>query len=368
MPHANEAAYPRASLQVKTLIEIAGRPRSDPYNSDPMLIDVILLCAPVVVALPAVVALLTSHASLASRSRVQGRLYGTLLLAEKLPPGVPGEALITHDIDRQTLHVAYLAQYPQRAREIVHVVLIGAGVATSLAAYYLLWWGEAALLVLLIVLGAATVAALWFERALVNFGRNDGVARELFAHFRAPDSLIRRRTELVAKAPPLTVDIVFAKAADVRDAHLDGTVTTLEAVNAVLAKAHAHFDWRREARRAARRLAEADYRTLATRVTMRTHAVSASAYDWLLRHLLGPFFTLRLRFLEGRERRRAAAAERSGDVFEAAWLSAHYRNERRRLAEHWAYLHKVRDPLANGNGAASVNGAAPTREPAPADA
>jgi hypothetical protein len=45
------------------------------------------------------------------------------------------------------------------------------GVAVSLAAYYLLWWGEAALLVLLIVLGAAAVAALWFERAWVNFGR-----------------------------------------------------------------------------------------------------------------------------------------------------------------------------------------------------
>jgi hypothetical protein len=84
---------------------------------------------------------------------------------------LPGGALITHDIDRQTLHVAYLAQYPQRAREIVHVGLIAAGVAVSLAAYYLLWWGEAALLVLLIVLGAAAVAALWFERAWVNFGR-----------------------------------------------------------------------------------------------------------------------------------------------------------------------------------------------------
>jgi hypothetical protein len=41
------------------------------------------------------------------------------------------------------------------------------------------------------------------------------VARELFAHFRAPDSLIRPRTALVANAPPLTVDIVFAQAADV---------------------------------------------------------------------------------------------------------------------------------------------------------
>lgn len=81
-----------------------------------MLVDAIALCAPVVVALPAVVVLLTSHVSLASKSRAQRRLYGTLLLAEKLPPDVLGGALISNDIDRQTLHVAYLAQYPQRAR------------------------------------------------------------------------------------------------------------------------------------------------------------------------------------------------------------------------------------------------------------
>jgi hypothetical protein len=117
-------------------------------------------------------------------------------------------------------------------------------------------------------------------------------------------------------------------------------MTTLDAVTAVLAKAHAHFDRRHEARRAACRLAEADYRTLASRVTARTLAVSASAYDWLLRHLLGPFFTLRLRSLDGRERRRAAAAERSGDVYKAAW-PAHYRNERRRLARHWSQVHRA---------------------------
>jgi hypothetical protein len=311
-----------------------------------MLIDAILLCAPVVVAIPAVVVLLTSHVSLASRSLAQRRLYGTLLLAEKLPPGVLGGTLISNDIDRQTLHVAYLAQYPQRAREIVYVGLIGAGVVASVAAYYVLWWGEPSLLVLLIVLGAVAVTALWFERALVNFGRNDSVARELFAHFRAPDGLVRPRTELVAKAPPLSVDAVFARVADVRDARLDGTLSTLDAVNAVLAKAHARFDWRQETRRAARRLAEVDYRTLAADLTARTLAATAIAYDWLLRHLLGPSFTLRLRFLDAREQRRAARAQQRGDVFEAAWLSAHYRNERRRVAEHWALLHKARAPLA----------------------
>jgi hypothetical protein len=85
---------------------------------------------------------------------------------------------------------------------------------------------------------------------------------------------------------------------------------------------------------------EADYRNLASRVAARAVAVTATAYDWLLRHLLGPFFALRLRFLDAAERRRAARAEQRGDVFEAAWLSAHYRNERRRLAQHWDYLHR----------------------------
>jgi hypothetical protein len=303
-----------------------------------MLIDAILLCAPVVAALPAVITVLTSHASLVSRSRVQKRLYRMLLLTEKLPAGVPGAALISDDVNRQTLHVAYLAQYPQRARETVYIGLIGVAAAACLVAYYLLWWDDASLLVLLIALGAVAALALWFERALLNFGRNDRLARELFAHFGAPDGLIRPRTELMAKAPPLTVDAVFERAADVRDTR-DGTMTTLDAVNAVLATAHAHFDWRHEARAAVRRVADADYRR---------HA--AVAYDWLLRHLLGPFFTLRLRFLDARERHRSTTAERSGDVYKAAWLSTHYRNERLRLAEHWAYLHELRAPLANRNG------------------
>jgi hypothetical protein len=181
-----------------------------------MLIEATLLCAPAVVALPVAVALLTSHAGLAPRSHAQKRLYAALLLGEKLPPGVPGGSLITQDIDRQTLQVAYLAHYPQRGREIVHLGLIGGGGAALVAAYYLLWWGDAALLGLLIVLGAIAVTALWFERALLNFDRNDGVARELFTHFGAPDDLVRPRTELVAKAPPLSVDTVLARAADVR--------------------------------------------------------------------------------------------------------------------------------------------------------
>jgi hypothetical protein len=307
-----------------------------------MLIDAILLCAPVVAALPAVITILTSHASLASPARVQKRLYRMLLLAEKLPADVPGASLISHDVERQTLRVAYLTQYPQRTREIIYLGLIGTAAVACLVAYYLLWWDEAPLLVLLIGLGALATLALWFERALLNFGRNDRLARDLFEYFAAPDGLIRPRTELVAKAPPLTVDVVFERAADVRDAH-DGTMTTLDAVNAVVATAHAHFDWRHEARRAVHWVADVDYRR---------HA--AVAYDWLLRHLVGPFFTLRLGFLDARERHRAAAAERFGDVYKAAWLSTHYRNERRRLANHWAYLHAIREPLANGNGTALV--------------
>src|SRR4051794_816368 len=106
-----------------------------------MLIDAILLCAPAVAALPAVITILTSHASLASPSRVQKRLYRMLLLAEKLPAGVPGASLISDDVERQTLHVAYLAQYSQRTREIVYLGLIGAATAAALVGYYLLWWG-----------------------------------------------------------------------------------------------------------------------------------------------------------------------------------------------------------------------------------
>jgi hypothetical protein len=51
------------------------------------------------------------------------------------------------------------------------------------------------------------------------------------------------------------------------------------------------------------------------------------------------------------------------------WLSAHYRNERRRVAEHWALLHKVRDPLASRRAGAKRPGEwNRTREPASADA
>ena len=324
-----------------------------------MLVDVIALCAPVAVSLPAVVGLLTSHADLASKGRRQKRLYATLLMAEKLPPGAVGAAGIARDIDRQTLGVAYSAQYPQRGREVGHVALIGAFVVITLAAYYVAWWREAALLVLLSWLGVIAVAALWFERAWLNFGRNDGVAHELFSYFGAPDGLVRPRTELMAKAPALSIDDVFSRAADVRDAHHGAPMSTLAAVNTVLASAHVHFDWRAEGRKSWRRIRHADYRAGVRRAVAWSFTFTATAYDWLLRCLLGPFFTSRLAFLDWRERRRTTHAHRRGDVFEAAWLPAHYRNERTRLATHWSQLHKARDPLLRW----SRNGAASNSEP-----
>jgi hypothetical protein len=324
-----------------------------------MLVDVILLCAPVVVAFPAVVGLLTSHVDVASKARLQKRLYATLLMAEKLPAGVLGADGIARDVDRQTLRVAYAAQYPQRDREVRHVALIGASVLVGVIAYYLAWRQDASLLALLIVLGVVAVAALWFERAWLNFGRNDGVAYELFEHFGAPTGLVRPRTELLAKAPALRVDDVFAHAADARDAHHGGSMSTLAAVNAVLAGAHVHFDWRREGGTLLHRIRHADYRGGVRRAVAWSFTYTAKAYDWLLRCLLGPFFTSRLAFLDWRERRRTAHAHRRGDVFEAAWLPAHYRNERTRLAAHWSQLHKARDPLLRW----SRNGAASNSEP-----
>jgi hypothetical protein len=324
-----------------------------------MLIDVILACAPAAVAFPAVFTLLTSNTSVASKARVEKRLYRTLLLAEKLPPGAAFAPQIAKDIDRQTLHVAYVAEYPLRAREIGHLVLIGVLALAILVGYYLLLAGDADLLTLLIALAVFAVAALWLERALLNFNGNDAIARELFAHFGAPDGLVRPRTELIAKAPALTVDATFERAADVRDANHGAAMTSLEAVNVVLAQAHSHFDWRSEALRLARRARDVDYRAEATRlarpvveVDYRWHATAgarrtavwaATAYDWLLRQVADPVFTWRLTFLDACERHRVAKAQKAGDVFEAAWLPAHYRNERHRVAEHWTQLHKGRD-------------------------
>jgi len=308
-----------------------------------MLLDILLACAPVVAVAPVVITLLTSHVSYTPRGRLQKRLLESLTLAEKLPAGTVGGAQIARDIDRQTLHIAYVTHYPQRARETRDIALIGIGLVAALTVYYLLLWSDAPFLYLLAFLAVVVIAALWLERVVVNFARNDALVRELFARFGAPENLVRPHTELVLKAPALAAETVFERAADARDAHHDGPMTTLDAVNAVLAQAHTHGAWRREIRHQAHRVVHADYRGHAAR-----------AYDWLLRHLLGPFFDMRLRYLDGRERDRLARAEKSGDVYKAAWLATHYRNERHRLASHWSHVRGRADAESHNRGSESA--------------
>ena len=257
-----------------------------------------------------------------------------------------GSAQIARDIDRQTLHIAYVTQYPHRAREIRDIALIGIGLVAALAVYYEQLWSDAPLLYLLAFLALAVIAALWLERAVVSFARNDALAYELFAHFGAPENLVRPHTELVLKAPALTVEAVFGRAADVRDSHHDGSMSTLEAVNSVLAQAHTHGAWRRELRHLAHRVRTTGYRA---------HVVGA--YGWLLGHLLGPFFKWRLAFLDDRERHRVARAERAGEFHKIAWLTAHYCNERARLTRHSSHLHGARDPLLRWSGKGTSPGA-----------
>jgi len=175
-----------------------------PIEFCPMLVDIILACAPVVVVVPAVITLLTSHVSYTTTERLRKRLLESLTLAEKLPAATVGSAQIARDIDRQTLHLAYQMQYPHRGREIRDIALIGVGLVAALVAYYVLLWGDAALLYLLAFLALVVVAALWLERVVVNFTRNDGLVHELFTRFGAPLDLVRPHTELVLKAPTLT--------------------------------------------------------------------------------------------------------------------------------------------------------------------
>ena len=292
-----------------------------------MLIDIVLACAPLVVAVPVVVTLLAVPVNYASKRLLQKRLVGSLAVVEKLPPAIVGSVQIARDIDRQALHLGYVTQFPHRGRELRDIALIGIGLTGALVVYYASLWADGRLLYLLVLLGLIAIVALWLERVVVNFSRNDALIQELFAHFGAPENLVRPHTELVLKAPTLTAAAVFQRAADIRDANHDGALSTLDAVNSVLAQAHTHRAWRREAGRLTRRVVHADYRG---------HA--ADAYNWLLRHLVGPFFEWRLRFLDWRERHRLARAEIVGDVYKAAWLVAHYRNERGRLSRHWSYL------------------------------
>jgi hypothetical protein len=321
-----------------------------------MLIDIVLAGAPIVVLVPVVVTLLGSHVDYTPKARAQKRLLDLLTLAESLPEGIVGSAQIARDIDRRTLRLAYVTQYPHRAREVRDIALIGIGLAPALAVYYVQLWSGAPLLYLLALLALVVITALWLDRAVVNFARNDALAYQLFTHYRAPEILVRPDTELVLKAPALTVETVFGRAADVRDSHHDGSMSTLEAVNSVLAQAHTHVAWRRELRHLAHRVRTTGYRA---------HVVGA--YGWLLRHLLGPFFKWRLAFLDDRERHRVARAERTGEFHEIAWLTAHYRNERARLTRHSSHLHGARDPLLRWSGNGTSPGA-PTPPVVPSSA
>ncbi len=105
-----------------------------------MLVDIVLACALLVVMVPAVITLLTSHVSYTPKGGLQKRLLGSLSPAEKLPAGIVGSAQIARDIDRQTLHIAFVTQYPHRAREIRDIAFIGIGLVAALAVYYVQLW------------------------------------------------------------------------------------------------------------------------------------------------------------------------------------------------------------------------------------
>ena len=161
-----------------------------------MLVDIVLACAPLVVMVPAVITLLTSHVSYTPKGGLQKRLLGSLSLAEKLPAGIVGSAQIARDIGRQTLHIAFVTQYPHRAREIRDIALIGIGLVAALAVYYVQLWSDAPLLYLLALLALAVIAALWLEWAVVT-GR-----RQLCAKRRACLRTVRTLWRSGESGPP----------------------------------------------------------------------------------------------------------------------------------------------------------------------
>lgn len=307
------------------------------------LFDIVLACAPIAAVAPAVAAVVTGHATFGSQSHVQRRLYRSLLVAEKLPATTPGSAQISAGIDRDTLRLAYLTQYPQRATEIAHLGLIALGLFAVLVVYYAMVWADGWWLYLLILLAVVVIAAGWQHRAIVNFIRNDTLTRELFGHFGAPAGLTRPHSELIARTPALTASVVLARAADVRDAEYRTALTSLDAVNAVLTATHPRVHWQTHLRGATRRVTGTDYRSHAKIASAHTLSFAHRSYDWLLRQLIGPFFTMRLSYLQARERSRVSGAEKAGDVYKAAWLTAHYRNERSRLDRHLLWLHAARE-------------------------
>jgi hypothetical protein len=290
-----------------------------------MLVELALLCAPLGVVLVAASKLPASHVSFLPKSRHQKRLYRSLVLFEKLPDGVVGRRQLASDIDRQTLLLAYVTQFPQRGLDILHIVTIGGALIAALAVYYY-FLGAGSFVYALALIGAAVLVALEFRRAVVNFATNDSRCFELFAQLGAPVDLSWPQTDLFHKTPPTSAEAMFRRIADIRDRSVT-PMTTVEAANITLAEAasqHRH-----------------PWATLA----IRTVNFTATAYDWLLRHFVGPLFKLRLWLIDIAERHRIDRADKTGNVFKAAWLARHYRNERDRVADDWSLLQHARDPL-----------------------
>lgn len=341
-----------------------------------MLLDAVLATAPVLVVLAAAEKLPRTPYTYATRGGLEKRLDRAMALAAKVPPTVAGYRHIAGDIDRQALRLAYAIRYPQRAGEVVSLVLIAALTGALALVYTVVLITGGHLLYLMILLALLVAAVSWFRRATGNFTTNDELNFELFVRFGAPERLHRRDTDLYGRMPIHTADAVLALAADIRDASPD-SLSTLAAVNQVLDQSHDHGAWRadveRRVRAAAGKVTDADYRGYArsarehaTRLThtARTQATTRSsiaqvqaqrygavaqahtakyggtAYDWTLRHVLGPVFTERLKLLDDVEHLRVRRAEKAGDVFKAAWLRAYYRAERTRVLAQWQMIHQ----------------------------
>ena len=290
-----------------------------------MLVTWAVLCAPVVVILAAAAGLPGSGIGVAPRYRQRKSLYGSLLLVEKLPDEIVGRRQITDDVDRQTLRLAYLSQYPQRLADIARIAPIWAVVLAAAAACYVFVWAQSWLLYL-IALTVAVVAALYSRRAVANFAANDRRCRRLFRLLHAPRDLVWIPTEIFHSVPAASAEQTILRAADIRD-RVGASITTVESVNIALTES---------VMQRGHPIAHAVIGTL---------AFTARAYDWLLTRLARPLFRWRVELLEHRENRRVAHALRTGDVFATAWLPAHYQSERARAARQLASLHHARDPL-----------------------
>ncbi|OBC08061.1 hypothetical protein A5784_01135 [Mycobacterium sp. 852013-50091_SCH5140682] len=315
-----------------------------------MLYDVVMACAPLVAVAPAVIGVATGHTDFTTKGQLQRGLYRSLLLAEKLPATTPGSVQIAADIDRVTLAVAYRAQYPQRGMEITRLALVGLGLLTALVVYYALLWVDAWWVYQVLFGIPALLMAGWLYRAVGNFVRNDGLTRAVFEHFGAPTELIRPTTELITRTPAPTMAAVFERAADIRDRAHGGTLSSLAAVNAALASFHTPVNWRALVDRTRRQLSTTDYRghaetarVQAENVAAQSFSLLSSGYDRAMQTLTGPVFALRLSWLDAREHDRIAKAERAGDVYRAAWLATHYRDERSRVAGQLSWLRAQRN-------------------------